>query len=600
MKKLYKQLFQDSLVGIVLSTTSVMFIGLLYLMPYLSKEQAKIDAFTESERLSTYIRMFRSYYNSDILSKIKKHTDLSVNFDHKSKDKTVPLPATLVHDLGYMFTQGSALSLQMYSNYPFPNRESRVLDAFQKDALAYILKNPNKTFSREDTINGKLVYRTSFPDFLSAPSCVNCHNTRADTPKNDWKLGDVRGLIEVTVPIQTRLDSEKDLTFTILLFIFLNFLLFGIFYFFQIKRKNEELLEDVDSKTKILSEYKKAVDVGTIVSKANKYGQITYVNDSFVDVSGYTREELIGKNHSIVRHPSSSKSTFMNMWEKILNKEVWQGDLQNRAKDGSSYFVHATIIPIIDKDEEIVEFLAIRYETTDLHKAINKANLAEKVKGDFLANMSHELRTPLNAIIGFSQILQRRNQVNEKDMNYINKIQLSGENLLTLVNSILDFSKIEEGQMEFIPSEVNIHELFKEINILTEAQAKEKNISLELKGFDKEHSVFADKQLLKQAFLNILSNAIKFTHENGKIKISYKYTNATHHFEICDNGVGISEEDLEELFQPFKQGKSAKRTVAKGTGLGLAITQKIITELHKGEIKVESEENKGTCFTIVL
>ena len=600
IKKIFNQLFKESLVGPALSIVSLTFLGLLYLIPFLSQQQAKKDAYAESERLSTYIRMFRSYYNSDILSKIKKHTDLAVNFDHKQHDTTVPLPATVVHDLGETFTKGSAVSVQMYSNYPFPNRKERVLDTFQRDALAYILKNPDKTFSKEDIVNGQVVYRTSFPDFLTAPSCVNCHNTRADTPKNDWKIGDIRGVIEVAIPIKVSLSSEKDLTYSILFFILLNFLIFSLFYFFQMKRKNKKLEDDVDSKNKILSEYKKAVDLGTIVSKADKNGIITYVNDAFVTVSGYTRDELIGQSHKIVRHEDSETKIFKNLWKKILNKEVWQGDLKNKAKDGSSYFVHATIVPIVDKNGNIVEFLAIRYDTTQLHEAINKANIAEKAKGDFLANMSHELRTPLNAIIGFSQILQRRNKITEKDMNYVNKIQLSGQNLLTLVNSILDFSKIEEGKMEFFESEVNIYELFYEINVLLETQAKEKNISITLTGFNKEDSLLADKQLLKQAFVNILANAIKFTPENGKVEISYAYTKGKHHFSICDNGVGISEDDLRELFEPFKQGLSAQKNAAKGTGLGLAITKKIITQLHEGNIKVESEENKGTCFSISL
>jgi len=181
---------------------------------------------------------------------------------------------------------------------------------------------------------------------------------------------------------------------------------------------------------------------------------------------------------------STAKETFSGLWKKILNKEVWQGNLKNRAKDGSNYYVYATIVPIVDEHDKIIEFLAIRYNTTSLHEAIEKANIAEKAKGLFLANMSHELRTPLNAIIGFSQILQRKNTLNEREKNYIDKIHISGENLLALVNSILDFSKIEEGEMEYLPSKINIHELFVEIMVLVESQAKEKNIKFSLIGFN--------------------------------------------------------------------------------------------------------------------
>ena len=600
MIKLLRKLFLESMLGAVIVISTIMFIGLIYLIPYLTKEKSISDAYSESERLTTYIRMFRSYYASDILKKVKSQTDLKVNFDHKSQDDTIPLPATLVHDLGAIFTEKTDTSIQMYSNYPFPNRSMRILDRFQQDALSYILKNPGKTFSREEVVNGENVYRTAFGDNLSAPSCVSCHNSRPDTPKNDWKLDDMRGVIEVKTPLHQDIGSNQNITYTILLFIISNFVILSIYYFLQIRRKNKKLEDDFTNKDKLLSEYKRAVDLGTIVSKSDKKGTITYVNDSFVDISGYSKKELIGNPHSMIRHPDMPSDIFKSMWKQILNKQVWQGDIKNRKKDGTDYHVHATIVPILDEKNEIVEFLAIRYDTTNLHDAIKRANIAEKTKGNFLANMSHELRTPLNAIIGFSQILQRRDKLDEKDASYISKIQLSGENLLTLVNSILDFSKIEEGEMEFYPTDINISELFKEINILLETQAKDKSIQISLHGFDDKHSIYADQQLLKQAFVNILSNAVKFTQENGSIKINYEYKNDQNHFSICDNGVGMSKQDLEELFKPFKQGATAKLNAAKGTGLGLAITKKIITEIHNGQISVESEEHKGTCFHISL
>ena len=154
--------------------------------------------------------------------------------------------------------------------------------------------------------------------------------------------------------------------------------------------------------------------------------------------------------------------------------------------------------------------------------------------------------------------------------------------------------------METYPTDINIAELFDEINILLETQAKEKNITLETHGLDSTRMIYADKQLLKQAFINILSNAVKFTQENGNIQINYTFKDNLNHFNICDNGVGISPEDLKEIFEPFKQGSSATKTKAKGTGLGLTITKKIITELHNGQIEIQSKENKGTCFHISL
>lgn len=600
LKKTFKDFFQNSMIGSIVVMTIIILSGLIYLVPQLSKEQSKKDAYAESARLVSYIKLFRAYYNDDILTKIKANTDLKVNFNHRKDENTVPLPATLVHDMGEIFTNGTDVAVQMYSNFPFPNRSDRILDKFQQDSLAFALKNPDKEYSREEILNGELVLRTSFPDFLSADSCVNCHNTRLDTPKNTWKLGDIRGVIEVNVPLKTSLGNAQDMTFNIVLFILFNFSLLVINYYFYMKRKNKKLQDKFTNKDKLLSEYKRAVDTSAIVSKADHNGFITYTNDAFLEISGHTKEELIGRPHSIVRHPDTPKEVFQDMWSKITNKEVWQGDLKNLTKDGKEYYVYATIIPIVDEHDDIVEYLAIRYDTTKLHKAVKDANAAERTKGRFLANMSHELRTPLNAIIGFSQILQKKGTLNAKDALYIEKIGISGHNLLTLVNSILDFSKIEEGEMEYRPSEVNIKSLFEEVLIMFETAIDEKHITLSMFKAEEDKHIFADKQLLKQSFINIISNAVKFTNSGGEIKITYKKENTKHIFCICDNGQGISQEDIKTLFEPFKQGESAQKNASKGTGLGLAITKKIIQDLHKGNIWVESELEKGTCFHITL
>ena len=595
-----KKYFLDTMVGPVIIITVIMLTGLLNIVPYLAENKAKQDAFQESERLVSYIRTFRSYYAKHILKKINLYTDLYANYDHKTNEKTVPLPATLVHDLGEIFTKHSNSKVQMYSDYPFPNRKDRVLDKFQKEALAYVMKHPQKSYSRTDIIDGKPYYRTAIPDHLRAKSCVGCHNARLDTPKSDWKLGDVRGVIEVSIPLETSLGSGRELTYTIVLFILFNFSFLGIYYFFFMKAKNKKIHNLHIKKDKLLSEYKRAVDMGAIVSKANKEGFITYVNDAFIDISGYTEEELVGSLHSIVRHPESDKAVFKDMWKTIKSKKVWQGDIKNRAKDGSDYYVHATIVPILDENDEIVEYLAIRYETTALNEALEKAHEAEKAKGRFLANMSHELRTPLNAIIGFSQILQRKGTLSAKDALYVEKIGISGQNLLTLVNSILDLSKIDEDKMEFYAGEIGIKALFSEINIMFETSLSEKGIKYNMFDVDEGITLIADKQLLKQAFTNIISNAVKFTPEGGEITLNYEYKDQEHLFTICDTGDGISKEELETLFTPFIQGESAHKNAAKGTGLGMAITKKIITQLHHGKIWVESELGKGTCFYISL
>ncbi len=607
MNSFLKKIFKDILVVPIIIIAFVMLVGILYLVPYLSKEQDKENAFFEAQRFAEYIRTFRAYYTNDILSKIKEHSDLKVDFDHKDKDHTIPLPATVMHDLAQLFTSKVDMHVELYSAYPFPNRDKRVLDEFQKESLKFILEHPDKPYAREDIVDGRLMYRAAFADFMSEKACVECHNNHPDTPKNTWKLGDARGAIEVSLPLSTSKESGQTLTRNIILFLLLNFTILTIYYFLisffknkKLQNTHTSLQEKYSYKNKLLSEYKKAVDMGAIVSKANKKGIITYVNDAFIKITGYSEGELLGKSHSIVKHEDTPKEVFKDLWKTILSKKVWQGNIKNRAKDGSDYYVFATIVPILDDKDEIEEFLSIRYDTTNLHIALDEANKAEKSKGRFLANMSHELRTPLNAIIGFSQILLRRDNLDDKNKEYIKKIHLSGENLLTLVNSILDFSKMDEHEMLAHPNKIAVKEVFLEAIVMCEAQMLEKSITLHMFEIDESVTIFADKQLLKQALINIISNAVKFSKVNSAIEITHKMQGSKHIFGICDHGEGMDKEDIDALFTPFKQGKNARHNVVKGTGLGLAITHKIITELHSGEIWVQSELGVGTCFYISL
>ena len=230
-----------------------------------------------------------------------------------------------------------------------------------------------------------------------------------------------------------------------------------------------------------------------------------------------------------------------------------------------------------------------------------RAESANRSKDMFLANMSHELRTPLNAIIGFSQILQMRPEIPEKMRSYIEKISISGKNLLTLVNTILDFAKLEAGKISFHPKMELLADLTKEISIILSPLADEKNITLELPQ-DISLALFIDSQLIKQALINIISNAIKFTPKNGKVKfnVDFNETNKEYVLSVCDTGVGMSKESISKLFTPFTQINNSEQSNSKGTGLGLVITKRIIEDLHDGHIWIQSEEGEGTCFHFSL
>jgi len=214
-------------------------------------------------------------------------------------------------------------------------------------------------------------------------------------------------------------------------------------------------------KLHLLEQYKDALDKTAIVSKTDINGIITYANDKFCEISGYSKEELIGKPHNIVRHPDMPKSLFKKMWDTILSKKIFNGIIKNRKKDGSFYYVDTTIIPILDKNDNIIEFIAVRYDVTELIIKRQEAIAANKTKEIFLSRISHELRTPLNAIIGFSQILQQKNDMPSYAKNFLQKINSSGKYLLSLINDIIDFSKISSGHIKYNPTNFAINAFLK-------------------------------------------------------------------------------------------------------------------------------------------
>ncbi len=237
----------------------------------------------------------------------------------------------------------------------------------------------------------------------------------------------------------------------------------------------------------------------------------------------------------------------------------------------------------------------------EIEEKSRQLEIANKHKSDFLANMSHELRTPLNAIIGFSEVLIERmfGEVNEKQLDYLNDIHVSGKHLLALINDILDLSKIEAGRMELDLSEVSVPDTLSSAMTLVRERAQNHGINLGLEVDPKVGVIQADERKVKQVVLNLLSNAVKFTPDGGRIAMRAMLD--TDHVEVAveDSGIGIAPEDQEAVFEEFKQVGRDYTKKAEGTGLGLALTRRIV-ELHGGRIWLESTPGKGSTFTFTL
>jgi two-component system, NtrC family, sensor kinase len=226
--------------------------------------------------------------------------------------------------------------------------------------------------------------------------------------------------------------------------------------------------------------------------------------------------------------------------------------------------------------------------------------VASQHKSEFLANMSHELRTPLNAIIGFSEVLTERmfGELNEKQDEYLRDIYASGQHLLSLINDILDLSKIEAGRMELEPADVDLPSAIDNVLTLVRERAGRRGIALGQAIDEHVGTIRADERKVKQVLLNLLSNALKFTPEGGRIDVRAAVSDGTVEVSVADTGVGIAPEDQEAVFEEFRQVGTADKKV-EGTGLGLALSRKFI-ELHGGRIWVKSQVGTGSTFTFTI
>ena len=264
---------------------------------------------------------------------------------------------------------------------------------------------------------------------------------------------------------------------------------------------------------------------------------------------------------------------------QVAEKVKEEGDLTLRA-------------PVLTKDEIGVLATAFNYAIERIEASVNTANRANMAKSKFLANMSHELRTPLNGIMGYAQILQRSKSLNKFEISQVEIIYNCGCHLLTLINDVLDLSKIEADKMELYPIQFHFPSFLQSVVEMCQIKAELKGIKFIFQTNHKLIGVYADQKRLRQALINLLGNAIKFT-DDGTVTFSVSSIDDYIRFEVRDTGIGMTPEQLERIFMAFEQ--VSNRNQSEGTGLGLAISQKI-TQLMGSSIQVESHIGFGSRF----
>ncbi len=359
----------------------------------------------------------------------------------------------------------------------------------------------------------------------------------------------------------------------------------------------------------------------------NKNAEIEYVNKAFINITGFSLEEVKGKKPSILHSGRTTNDTYRTLWEKLNKGFAWKGEFHNQRKDGSAFIEEALVMPIYQNDGVISHYAAVKEDimdkkiqeleltqyrnnleqlvetrTYELKEALIHADAANQAKSEFLATMNHEVCTPMNAIIGLTYIL-KNGDITAMQRDQLQQLDTAANHLLHLFESMIDLSKVEAGQLSLNMNDFYFDSMLNNIKTLLIPQCEKKHIQFTVSVVNVPDILHGDMERIRQVLRNLLNNAIKFT-EQGKIDlridmIESNVSSCLLQFEVEDTGIGMDKEHIARIFNAFEQLDSSISRSYNGVGLGLTICHKLIA-LMGGQIEVKSTLDKGSLFRFRL
>jgi two-component system CheB/CheR fusion protein len=346
---------------------------------------------------------------------------------------------------------------------------------------------------------------------------------------------------------------------------------------------------ELERSVKDLADTNFALDQAAIVAVTDVRGRITYANDRFCEISKYSREELIGQDHRLINSGYHSKEFIHDLWRTISHGRIWRGEIRNRAKDGTFYWVDTTIVPFLDDRAKPYQYMAIRYDITERKRseALLREQEALARLGEMAAVVAHEVKNPLAGIRGALQVIGGRMAESSRDRAIVGDIVARLDSLNEIVHDLLVFARPREIR----PAPVSLAELVEGTAALLRKDPAYATVNVQITGG--RPTIQADAEQLQVVFLNLLLNAAQASGTGGEVRVDISSADGFSRVRIVDFGPGIAPEVRERIFEPFFTTKH------RGTGLGLPTARRVI-ERHHGTIEFECPAGGGTVVTVTL
>ncbi len=334
-----------------------------------------------------------------------------------------------------------------------------------------------------------------------------------------------------------------------------------------------------------------ALNETALVSIADIKGDITFANEKFVEVSKYSLDELIGQNHRLLKSGDQPDEMFVNLWKTISSGKNWRGEIKNKAKDGSYYWVDTSIAPILNDKGRPERYIAVRFLITDKKEFEQENQEQEEKRREFISMISHQLRTPITSARWILQMIQETSPT-EGVQDAFHKI----DNLNNIIGTLLFFVENENvlGKVQGQKKEVDLTEIVSSQLSLFEAKIKTKKIIM-LNKIPASIFVSADEVLLNRVVYSLIENAVIYNKDHGEIEITAEKSHEHIVLKIRDTGYGIPDKEQEKIFTKYFRATNASLGANEGSGLSLYIAHQIM-QIFGGSISFRSKENEGTTF----